>query len=98
MTFILLKKLILYIGCPFVFVTLITPLVKRISYHIGALDKPDYRKVHKKPMPSMGGLAIFLGFLFGVVIYGQQNSLMNSILIASFIIILKRPAPSLFFS
>lgn len=40
-----------------------TPLVRVIAYRIGAIDVPkDNRRMHKKPIPRIGGLAIFLGF------------------------------------
>ena len=40
-----------------------TPLVRVIAYKIGAIDVPkDNRRMHKKPIPLIGGLAIFLGF------------------------------------
>jgi UDP-GlcNAc:undecaprenyl-phosphate/decaprenyl-phosphate GlcNAc-1-phosphate transferase len=41
---------------------LLTPLVRRLSVHWGALDHPDDRKVHAEPMPRLGGLAVFGGF------------------------------------
>ena len=70
------------------FVMLFIPIVKNIAVHVGALDIPDARKVHKAPMPRMGGLGIFAGFLVGYVLFGYQSIQMNSILIGSFIIIL----------
>ncbi|WP_107923600.1 glycosyltransferase family 4 protein [Lysinibacillus parviboronicapiens] len=50
----------------FVASILLTPLVKRLAFRIGAVDAPNYRKVHAKIMPRLGGLAIFLAFLIGV--------------------------------
>ena len=50
------------------FTALLFPMIKWISYHVGALDYPNERKVHKKPMPVMGGLMIYLGFLFGYML------------------------------
>ncbi|WP_027415173.1 glycosyltransferase family 4 protein [Aneurinibacillus terranovensis] len=41
---------------------LATPLVKRFAIYIGAVDKPNHRKVHQRLMPRLGGLAIYLGF------------------------------------
>lgn len=72
----------------FMFVLLMVPIVKKIAFHIGALDIPNARKVHKKPMPRIGGLAIFLGFLFGYILFGEPSSIMNSVLIGSFIIVI----------
>ncbi|MCP8857101.1 glycosyltransferase family 4 protein [Latilactobacillus fuchuensis] len=51
----------------------ITPLVRRLAFVLGAVDKPNARRVNKKAMPSMGGLAIFIAFTFGtfVLLRGQ---------------------------
>ncbi len=40
-----------------------TPLVLKLSRRIGAVDTPTDRKVHAVPTPSLGGIAIFLGFV-----------------------------------
>ncbi len=70
------------------FTALLFPVVRWISHHVGALDYPNERKVHKKPMPLMGGLMMFLGFLFGYMLFAPQNTQMLAILIAGFIVIL----------
>ena len=36
---------------------------------IGALDMPNERKVHKVPIPRLGGLGIYAGFLLGYICY-----------------------------
>lgn len=68
--------------------TLFFPLVKWIAKHVEALDYPNERKVHKKPMPLLGGLMMFFGFLFGYMFFAPQNTQMLAILIAGFIVIL----------
>jgi UDP-GlcNAc:undecaprenyl-phosphate GlcNAc-1-phosphate transferase len=40
-----------------------TPLVRRFSIRVGAIDRPSDRKVHPKPTPTLGGIAIFLAFV-----------------------------------
>lgn len=40
----------------------LTPVAMRIAHRIGAVDIPSPRKIHKVPMPRLGGLAVFLGF------------------------------------
>lgn len=70
------------------FTSLLFPMIKWISYHVGALDYPNERKVHKKPMPVMGGLMIYLGFLFGYMLFAPQSTQMLAILIASFIVVI----------
>ncbi|GLC87845.1 glycosyltransferase family 4 protein [Lysinibacillus piscis] len=52
----------------FVASILLTPLVKKLAFRIGAVDAPNYRKVHARIMPRLGGLAIFLAFLIGIAI------------------------------
>lgn len=42
-------------------VVLTMPLIKKLSYKTGAIDEPSDRRVHKKPTPRLGGLAIFVG-------------------------------------
>jgi len=64
------------------------PFVKKIAIHINALDIPDERKVHQKPMPRLGGLGIFFAFLVGYMFFSQHTVKMNSILIGSFIILI----------
>ncbi|WP_027364682.1 MraY family glycosyltransferase [Desulfotruncus alcoholivorax] len=45
-----------------------TPVVRVIAVKIGAIDRPDPRKVHKGLMPRMGGLAVYLAFTAAVII------------------------------
>lgn len=45
----------------------LTPYIKKLAFKIGAIDKPDNRKVHKKIMPRLGGLAIYIAFMAGAV-------------------------------
>ncbi|MEK3883919.1 MraY family glycosyltransferase [Paenibacillus sp. PL2-23] len=40
-----------------------TPLVKKFAFRIGAIDKPNHRKVHTRIMPRLGGLAIYVAFV-----------------------------------
>lgn len=53
-----------------------TPLIKRFAFMVGAIDKPNHRKVHTRIMPRMGGLAIYLGFIgafFAVVAFLPES-------------------------
>ena len=83
-----LTSLLLMTFIPFVFVALIIPIIKKIAEHVGAMDIPNERKVHKKPMPRLGGLGIYAGFLLGYMIFGEQTPTMNSVLIGSFVLII----------
>ena len=70
------------------FVALFIPVIKNIAIHVGALDLPDARKVHKVPIPRLGGLGIYFGFLLGYMLFGHESIKMNSVLIGSFIIVI----------
>lgn len=47
---------------------LLTPLVRRVAIHIGAVTRPDPRHVHERPTPTLGGAAMFGGFLAGIAV------------------------------
>lgn len=66
----------------------LVPFAKKIALHVGALDIPNERKVHKKPMPRMGGLGIFGSFLIGYMLFARSSVQMLSILIGGFVIVL----------
>ena len=82
------KEIIYMIVIPFLFVLAITPFIKKVANHVGAMDIPNARKVHNVPIPRLGGLGIYLGFLLGYILFGTMSLRMNAILIGSFIIIL----------
>lgn len=46
----------------------LTPIVRSIAFRVGAVDNPNARRINKVPMPSSGGLAIFLSFLVSALI------------------------------
>lgn len=80
------------VGITFIFSTMIMFLMRKIAVHIGAMDIPrseeGNRHIHKKATPKLGGVGIFLAFLFGYMLFGEQSVRMNSILIGSFIVVL----------
>jgi len=44
----------------------VTPWVMKLAGAVGAIDLPDERKVHKRPMPRLGGVAIAIGFFSSI--------------------------------
>ena len=67
----------------------LTPIVKRIAFHVGAVDKPDgKRKLQKEPMPALGGLAMFFSFLLGYMLFAPKTEQMLSILIGAMILMI----------
>jgi UDP-GlcNAc:undecaprenyl-phosphate GlcNAc-1-phosphate transferase len=45
---------------------LVTPLVRRLVVRVGAVYQPNDRSVHAVPTPTMGGVAMYAGFLAGM--------------------------------
>ena len=45
---------------------IITPIIIKISYRLGIVDKPNYRKIHKQPISVLGGTVILFSFLIGI--------------------------------
>lgn len=64
------RGMALILVCTFLSVFLVTPFVRKLAYRIGAIDMPNGRKVHKTPIPRLGGVGIFLGFA-GVMLLTQ---------------------------
>ena len=65
-----------------------TPAVKNFAHKVGAIDVPkDARRMHKKPIPRLGGLAIYGGFLCSILIFGQLDETMLCVLLGAAIIV-----------
>lgn len=67
---------------------LMTPIVKNFAYKVGAIDVPkDARRMHKVPIPRLGGLAIFIGFMISILLFVTITPEMKSILLGVVIIV-----------
>ncbi len=65
-----------------------TPTVIALANKIKAIDIPkDERRVHKKPIPLIGGLAIFYGFVISVLCFAVIDRQVMGLLIGSVIIV-----------
>ena len=65
-----------------------TPVVKSLAFKIGAVDVPkDNRRMHKHPIPRMGGLAIFLGFLLSVLIFMPLTGQIRGMMLGAVVIV-----------
>ena len=51
----------------FITAFVITPYTIRLAKKVGAVDMPEDRRVNKKPMPRLGGLAVIAGFLISAI-------------------------------
>ena len=49
-----------------------TPVVRRAAWRFGFVDRPNLRKVHSAPVPLLGGLAIYLGFIVALLLLRER--------------------------
>ena len=80
--------MLLAMGVAAVVSFLATPMVKNLAYKVGAIDVPkDNRRMHKVPIPRLGGLAIFLAFLLSVLVFAKIDRQMQGILLGATMIV-----------
>ena len=81
-------KVMLAILIAFVVSFALTPVVKILAQKVGAMDVPgEARRVHDHPIPRMGGLAIFLGFILSVVLFVDITRQVRGILLGAVLIV-----------
>lgn len=67
---------------------IMTPVVKALAQKVGAVDVPkDNRRMHDHPIPRMGGLAIFLGFLLSALLFVAPSGQLRGMLLGAVIIV-----------
>lgn len=62
------------------------PLLKMLAVKIGAVDMPSARKIHKIPLPRIGGIGIFLGIVTPMLLLLPLNRALAGFLIGMTII------------
>ena len=66
-----------------------TPVVRALAHKVGAIDVPkDGRRMHDHPLPRMGGLAIFFGFLLTVLVFSPLTRQSRGMLLGAVIIVI----------
>lgn len=64
-----------------------TPIIRKAAPLIGAVDVPkDDRRMHSKPMPLCGGVAIFIGFSIAAFIFCEKTPAFWGIWLGAFLI------------
>ena len=64
-----MTKYILIAGSALIIVVFIVPFVKRFAVRWGFIDIPDERKLHTKPLPRLGGIAIYIGSIIALAVF-----------------------------
>src|SRR5690625_4473936 len=67
---------------------MLTPLIEQLTRWAGLIEYPGERRIHRKPVPVGGGMAIFLSFWLTVLLTGQWHSQLWGLFCASTIMLL----------
>lgn len=82
-------KYLLPVIFSFLIAYLTTPLAKKLALSLGAIDMPgEERRVHFRPIPRMGGLAIYLAFILSVLVFMPMDGKMIGLILGSSLIVL----------
>lgn len=66
-----------------------TPLAKKLAHKLGAIDVPkDERRIHKRPIPRMGGLAIYMSFSIVTLYFSGLDKHVLGIIIGGTILVI----------
>ncbi len=65
---------------------IMVPFLRRWALDQGAVDVPDERKIHNAAMPRLGGIAIFLAFLFATLIFAPLSQVLRGILAGALVV------------
>ena len=66
----------------------VTPPVRLLAYRIGAIDVPtDGRRMHEKPTPRIGGLAIFIAFTLATFVFCPHSTTLYAIWIGGAVLV-----------
>ncbi|HCX04721.1 MAG TPA: undecaprenyl-phosphate alpha-N-acetylglucosaminyl 1-phosphate transferase [Clostridiales bacterium] len=66
-----------------------TPVARQLAFKLGILDIPkDDRKVHKEPIPYLGGAAIYASAIFTMLIFSDLDKTAVSIMVGGTVIFL----------
>lgn len=80
-------KILLAAIVSFVVAYMMTPPVKTFAEKVGAIDIPkDDRRIHDHPIPRMGGIAIFIGFMASMLVFVEMNHPVIGMLVGALII------------
>jgi UDP-GlcNAc:undecaprenyl-phosphate GlcNAc-1-phosphate transferase len=65
-----------------------TPASKRLAYRIGAVDKPDGRRIHTSPVPRLGGVAMYAAFWLIALPLAWENNVARGLFCGSTILLM----------
>jgi len=80
------------LGVAFLIALILTPVVRSLAVKMGAVDDPKLdknpeRRMHTRPIPRMGGLAIVFGFLLSTLVFLPMNPQLQGMLLGAVVIV-----------
>ena len=71
----------------FLITLVLTPIAIKVAPKIGAMDIPkDNRRMHKKPIPRFGGIAMFFGIIAAILLFVHMDSQLMGLIIGACLI------------
>jgi UDP-GlcNAc:undecaprenyl-phosphate GlcNAc-1-phosphate transferase len=62
----------LLVATSLLFAVGMTPVARQVAWRLGIVDRPSARKIHLRPMPYLGGTAIYLAFVLALLLLGDR--------------------------
>lgn len=79
-------KIVLSAAVAFITAFALTPSAKRFAEAVGAVDRPNERRVNKVPIPRLGGIAVFIGFMLALLLFVDADRQVLGIILGAVII------------
>ena len=79
-------RVLLAIAVSLITAYVMVPFVKRFAEAVGAIDEPNERRINKIPIPRMGGISIFCGFVLSLLLFGNITSQVQGLILGAIII------------
>ena len=85
----LLAQVLVSLAAALVMSFALTPVVKVFAQKVGAMDVPkDGRRMHDHPIPRLGGLAMFLGFLVSTLLFSTVDTQVRGMLLGCVLVVI----------
>ena len=79
-------RIILAIAVSLITAYLMTPAARKFAEAVGAIDVPNDRRINKVPIPRMGGISIFCGFMLAILLFTELTEQVQGLVLGAIII------------
>lgn len=56
-----------------------TPVVRRVAPRLGFIDQPSARRVHQRPTPRLGGVAMYLAAIVALLVFRERFNIHQAV-------------------